>query len=310
MESLNRMALELADEALDFAAELDVGAFELDNGATVLDFGVDHDGGIEAGLLLAELQTAGLATVQTRVDEVGGATIPHVELATDHPGLALLGAQKAGWELAVGDFEGLGSGPARALVAEEPEYMALDYADAFEFAVLAVESETLPDEGVADRVAERAGVAPEQVYLVAFPTASVVGSVAMAARAAEAAAFRLFELDYDPQSLVSASASAPVAPVAADEGEAIARTNDALAYGGRAHLTVKDDFDAFDEVASTAAETHGVPFADLFAEADWDFGEVAPDVFGPAAVTIDVLGGPTYAFGETHESLVAESFGL
>mgnify|MGYP000586768066 CR=1 FL=1 len=310
MESLNRMALELADEALDFAEELDVGAFELENGATVLDFGIEHDGGTEAGLLLAELQTAGLATVQTRVDDVAGATIPHVELATDHPGLALLGSQKAGWEIGVGEFEGLGSGPARALVAEEPEYLALDYADAFEFAVLALESETLPTAAVADRVAERTGVSPEQVYLVTFPTASVVGSTAMAARTAEAAAFRLFELDYDPQSLVSATASAPVAPVAGDDGTAIARTNDAIAYGGRAHLTVADDADFFDEVASTAADRHGVPFAELFEDADWDFGEVAPDVFGPAAVTIDVLGGETYAFGDTHESLVAESFGL
>ena len=132
MESLNRMALELADEALDFAEELDVGAFELDNGATVLDFGVEHTGGVEAGLLLAELQTAGLATVQTRVGEVGNGTVPYVESSTDHPGLALLGAQKAGWELATDDFEGLGSGPARALVAEEGIFdrLGLDPVDA------------------------------------------------------------------------------------------------------------------------------------------------------------------------------------
>ena len=55
MDSLNRNALELADEALDFAEELDIGARELDNGATVLDFGHEFDGGVEAGLLLAEM---------------------------------------------------------------------------------------------------------------------------------------------------------------------------------------------------------------------------------------------------------------
>ncbi|MCF2206164.1 methenyltetrahydromethanopterin cyclohydrolase, partial [Halobacterium salinarum] len=113
MESLNRMALELADEALEFTEELDIGAFELDTGTTVIDFGVEHDGGLEAGLLLAELQTAGLATVQTRVDTVGDATFPHVEVACDQPAVAMLGAQKAGWELAVDDYEALGSGPAR-----------------------------------------------------------------------------------------------------------------------------------------------------------------------------------------------------
>jgi methenyltetrahydromethanopterin cyclohydrolase len=52
MDSLNRMSLELADEALEFTEELDVGAFELDNGTTVIDFGVEHVGGLEAGLLL------------------------------------------------------------------------------------------------------------------------------------------------------------------------------------------------------------------------------------------------------------------
>ena len=53
MDSINRMAIELVDEAIDFADELRVDAYELDSGATVLDFGVDAEGGIEAGMLLA-----------------------------------------------------------------------------------------------------------------------------------------------------------------------------------------------------------------------------------------------------------------
>jgi len=85
MESLNRMALELVDEAIDFADELAIETETLDNGATVLDFGVDTPGGYEAGLLLAELQTGGLATVQTESGEVDGVPIPHTTLHTDHP---------------------------------------------------------------------------------------------------------------------------------------------------------------------------------------------------------------------------------
>ncbi|MFB6219751.1 MAG: methenyltetrahydromethanopterin cyclohydrolase [Halobacteriaceae archaeon] len=310
MESLNRMALELADEALDFAQELDIGAVELDSGATVLDFGVDHEGGIEAGLLLAELQTAGLATVQTRMDEVAGAPLPRVELSTDHPGLALLGSQKAGWELSLGEFQGLGSGPARALVAEETEFHELGYTDAFEFAVLAVEADRLPTDEVARRVAERAGVEPERTYLAAFPSASVAGAVAVAARAPEMAVFRLAELGYDPTAVVSATGSAPVPPVAGDEETAIARGNDALAYGGRVHLVVAEADDCFADLPSTATEEYGTPFADVFAAADWDFYEVPPEVFAPAQVTVDVVGGPTAAYGDTDEDLLAESFGL
>jgi methenyltetrahydromethanopterin cyclohydrolase len=310
MESLNRTALELVDEALEFAAELDVGAHELDGGATVLDFGVEYSGGIEAGLLLAEIQSAGLATVQSRVKDLAGTPMPHVELTSDQPGLALLGSQKTGWEVSVDDYEALGSGPARALVAEETIYDRLGYTDVFEFAVLALESEALPTDAVAEHVADLTGVEPGSVFLPTYPTASLVGSVTVAARAAELAAFRLAELGYDPTKLVSASGLAPVAPIAGDEETALARTNDALAYGGRAHLVVEEEFDRFDEVPSTAGEEYGTPFYEIFEAADWDFYDVPADVFAPAQVTIDVVGGPTHALGKRDEELLAESFGL
>ncbi|WP_158056054.1 methenyltetrahydromethanopterin cyclohydrolase [Halorussus halophilus] len=310
MESLNRNALELADEALDFAEELDIGAVELDNGATVLDFGHDFDGGVEAGLLLAELQTAGLATVQSRLDEVAGAPIPTVELNADHPALALLCSQKAGWEVSTEDYEGLGSGPARALVAEEDEFARVGYADEFDFAVLSLESDDYPTESVAEHVADLTGVETSSIFLASVPTASVAGSVSIASRAAEMAVFRLSELGYDPLDVVSVTGSAPVAPVAGSEEAAIARTNDALAYGGRVHLTVREEFDRFDEIVSTANEEYGTPFADIFADADWDFYDVDESVFAPAQATVDVLGGDTYVLGERDEDLLAESFDL
>jgi methenyltetrahydromethanopterin cyclohydrolase len=309
MESLNRMAVELADEALDFAGELGVAVHELDSGATVLDFGVEVEGGLEAGLLLAEIQTAGLATVQTRMGEVAGTPRTHVELATDRPDFACLCSQKAGWELAVEGFEGLGSGPARALVGEEAEFEAVGYYDEFDLTVLAVECETLPTDAVAEHVAERAGVDPSGVFLPSYATGSLAGSVSAAARAAELAVFRLFELGYDPHDLRSVAGSAPVAPAGGDEATAMGRTTDALAYGGRVHLHVAEDFDRFDELPSTAAAEYGTPFASAFEAADWEFADVPTSVFGPAAVTVDVAGGPTYALGERHEDLLAASFG-
>jgi len=310
MESLNRMATDLVDEALDFADELNVAVHQLEGDALVVDFGVEVPGGVEAGLMLAEIQTSGLATVQSTLDEVGGAPLTHVELSTDHPGLALLCSQKAGWELSVDGFEGLGSGPARALVAEEEEFQRVGYRDEFDLAVLAIESETLPDERVVEHVAERAGVAESGVFLPAFATASITGSVSMAARAAELAVFRLSELGYDPLDVLSATGSAPVAPVAGDEETAIARTNDALAYGGRVHLVVDEPFDRFDEVPSTATDEYGTSFAEIFADADWDFYEVPESVFAPAQVTIDVVGGETHVLGDVNEKLLVESFDL
>ncbi|MGM0592702.1 MAG: methenyltetrahydromethanopterin cyclohydrolase [Halobacteriota archaeon] len=310
MESINRMAVELVDEALDFAAELDIGAYELDSGATILDFGVDADGGVEAGLLLAEIQTAGLATIQTRMSELAGAPIPHVELSTDHPDVALLCSQKAGWELTFEAFDGLGSGPARALVGEEDEFAAVDYYDEFDLTVLTVESIDFPTDEVAAHVATRTGVPNSGVFLPTYATGSIVGSVATAARASELAVFRLFELGYDPRDVLSVAGTAPVAPVSYDEGVAMGRTNDALAYGGQVYLTVREEFDRFDEVVSTAADEYDRSFIDIFEDADWDFYEIPASVFAPAQVTIDVVDGPTHVVGERREERLVESFGL
>lgn len=310
MESLNRLAIERVDEALEFAEEFGIGAHELDGGATVLDFGVEFDGGIEAGLLLVDVQTAGLATVDTRMDTVDGAPVPHVQLQTDHPVLSLLCAQKAGWQMSLDDAEWLGSGPARALVAEEDVFRGVDYVDAFDLTALTVECDTLPGDTVADHVAERTGVERTGVHLLAFSSASVAGSVSVAARAAETAVYRLFEVGYDPSNVVSASGSAPMAPVAGDERTAMARTNDAIAYGGQVHLVVEEDDERFAEIVSAASEDHGRTFREVFDDADWEFEAVPQAAFGPAQVTVDVIGGPTHVHGEVDESVVAESFGL
>jgi methenyltetrahydromethanopterin cyclohydrolase len=124
------------------------------------------------------------------------------------------------------------------------------------------------------------------------------------------AAFRLAELGYDPLDILTVHASAPVAPVAGDYETAVARTNDALAYGARVHLTVDGEFGRFDELPSTAREAYGTPFADIFDEADWDFYELPNEVFAPAQVTVDVVGGPTHVLGKRDEALLAESFGI
>ncbi len=310
MESLNRMAIELVDEALEYAEELNIGGYDLENEATVLDFGIEFDGGAEAGLLLTEIQTAGMATPSYELGEVAGSPIPFVELTTDQPALSLLCSQKAGWELTTRDFEGLGSGPARALVAEETEFRKVGYTDAFDLTALAVESEALPTAAAAEQVADLAEVETSSVFLLAYSSASLVGSITNAARAAELATFRLSELGYDPLDIVSATGRAPVAPVATDEATAIARTNDAIAYGGTAHVTVREDADVFADVPSTVAEDHGRPFGELFDDLDWEFSEMPADLFAPGKVTIDVLGGPTYVHGETDEELLADSFEL
>lgn len=310
MEPLNRTAVELVDEAIDFAAELRIDVHELDNGATVVDCGVAAPGGYEAGVMVAEIQTAGLATIDLELGRIGETPIPTVEFSTDHPGLALLCAQKAGWELGVDGFEGLGSGPARALVAEEVDFERMNYRESHDFAVLAIESERLPTAAVAEHVAERCDVDPQHVFLVVTPTASVTGSVSVAARAAELAVFAAAERGYDPTAIRSAMGTAPVAPVAGSEAAAIGRVNDSLAYGSSAYLVVESTIPDFEAIPSSAGTMHGRPFAEIFAEYGWDFYEIPETVFAPAEVTMDVIGGPTETAGTHRPDILIESFEL
>ncbi len=308
MEPLNRMATELVDEAIDFADELAIAVDATEGDAAVLDFGVDAPGGIEAGLLLAEIQTAGLATVQTRLGSVAGSPRPLVELSTDHPALALLCAGKAGWELSVDGYEGLGSGPARALVAGEDVFEHVGYREDYDFAVLAIESDELPDGTVAGAVASRTGVPESGVFLPTCALASIAGSVTAASRAAELAVYRLVELGYDPSHVLAATGSAPVAPVAESEATAMAATTDAIAYGGRVHLIVDAPFDQFDAVVSSAATDYGQPFRSIFDGVGWAFEQLTRDLFGPAELVVDVRGGKTHSVGDTHDDLLAEGF--
>lgn len=90
----------------------------------------------------------------------------------------------------------------------------------------------------------------------------------------------------------------------------MARTTDAVAYGGQAHVTVDEPFDRFDEVASSAATEYGAPFADIFEAVDWEFTDLPVELFAPAQVTVDVLGGGTHVVGDTHEEVLAEGFDL
>ncbi|AWB26496.1 methenyltetrahydromethanopterin cyclohydrolase [Halococcoides cellulosivorans] len=293
MDPLNRGATEIVDEAVEFADEYGIGVDRLDSGATVLDCGIEHRGGLEAGALVVDIQTGGLASVQTDLDGVAGATRPVVTVATDHPGLALLGSQKAGWEF-TGDQEALGSGPARALAAAEDVFAHLAHDESFEMAVLCLETEERPTDAIASEVADRAGVAESAVTLVGFRTASLTGSVAAAARAAELGVYRWLEADGDLASLQSASGRAPVPPVAADERVAMARGTDAVAHGGQVHLTVDGEGPDPAALVSTAE----APFESIFDDADWAYADLDRDLFAPATVTVDVIGGPTRTAGE------------
>jgi methenyltetrahydromethanopterin cyclohydrolase len=96
----------------------------------------------------------------------------------------------------------------------------------------------------------------------------------------------------------------------------MARTNDAIRYGGTAQYVVRYDNEEelkkiLEKAPSKASKDYGKPFIEIFKEADHDFYKVDPNLFAPAVVIVsNVRTGVTLRSGELNEGALARSFGL
>lgn len=288
---LNERAWRLADEVAAGARELRARETVLDGGTRVLDVGVEVAGGLEAGRRLAEICMAGLGDVALAHVDLEGWWIPAVEVATDHPAAACMAAQYAGWQISPDGYFAMGSGPGRAAAAVETElFEELGFREDASRAVLVLESGELPGDGAARWIADRAGVDPGRLTLLVAPTSSLAGGVQVCARSVETGMHQMVEQGYDVHRVVSAYGTAPLAPVAGDDLEAMGRTNDCVLYGGRVHYTVDDEDEALEELAaslpSRRSEDYGRPFREVFESYDHDFYEIDPALFAPAEIWI------------------------
>src|ERR687886_1631595 len=236
--SLNDRAGALADALAQDADALRVAVEQLDGGTRVIDCGSAVPGGLEAGRRFAEITMGGLGSVAFAPVVVGGRSLPGLTVVTDHPALACLGAQYAGWQVKRDGYFAMASGPGRALIRAEDLYDDLDVDERAAGAVLCLETRDAPSEDLAAWIAERAGVEPGDLALLFAPTASLAGGVQIAARIVETALHKLHEIDFDVRRVVSGYGTCPLPPVARNDGEAIGRTNDAVLYGGQVELTV------------------------------------------------------------------------
>jgi methenyltetrahydromethanopterin cyclohydrolase len=302
--SLNERAAAVFERMVEAADVLEVAADRLPNGVAVLDAGVEVPGSLEAGRLFAEVCLAGLGDVRFRQLELDGLTLPGVEVNVSRPVLACMASQYAGWAVKVGKYFAMGSGPARALFAGEPLFETLQYRDEGALAVLALETRELPTAEVAEWVAGKCGVAPQGLRLLAAPTASLAGSVQIAARIVETGLHKLHEVGFDLGAVRSGFGTCPLAPVAADDLAAIGRTNDGVLYGGRAWYTVATDDAAVEAVIerlpSSASRDYGEPFSEIFRRYEGDFYKIDPMLFSPAAVSItNMTSGRTFSAGRS-----------
>jgi methenyltetrahydromethanopterin cyclohydrolase len=312
--SVNELALEIFENLAEYAEEFNAAYHELDNGARIVDCGVSTRGGYAAGRAFTEICMGGLGEVNFRMGHIKEFPVPFIDVFTDFPSVSCLGAQKAGWTVKHNNYFAMGSGPARALsLKPKHTYEVIEYEDDFDSAIIALESDHLPNGGVMEKIAEDCQVDVANMCAVVAPTASLVGSIQVAGRCVETAVYKLNELGFDTKKIVSGFGTAPVPPVKKDATRAMGTTNDATIYHGRIMLTMKapDIKEYLDKIPSNTSKGYGKPFYDIFKEASFDFYKIDTSLFSPAEVVINELSeGVVYHVGAVNPDVTLKSFGL
>jgi methenyltetrahydromethanopterin cyclohydrolase len=311
--TLNERAQRLADHMASTSSALRIEVKQTAAGMRILDCGINVAGGLQAGLALARVCLAGLADVMLTPGDVAGIACPVVQVASDVPVLACMASQYAGWQIAVGKFFGMGSGPMRAHYGKEELYNHIPGKEQAPLAVGVIETRKLPDDSVGQFLSEAMHLPANKITLLAAPAASLAGNLQVVARSMETALHKLHELKFDLGQVVSGFGSAPVPPVAKDELGAIGRTNDAILYGGRVVLWVNADDGQLAElgrnVPSEASPDHGAPFADIFERYGHDFYKIDPMLFSPAEIVLcNLKSGKSHAFGRIKPDVLLRSF--
>jgi methenyltetrahydromethanopterin cyclohydrolase len=311
--SLNDRARDLADRLAADADALRVAVDARRDGTRVIDCGSAVPGGLEAGRRFAEITLGALGSVAFTPLVLDGRWFPGLTVVTDHPALACLGSQYAGWQIKRDDYFAMASGPGRALIRAEDLYDDLDVEEQASAAVLCLETRDAPPPELAADVAERAGVAPADLTLLFAPTASLAGGVQVAARIVETALHKLHEIDFDVRRVVSGFGTCPLPPVSRKDPEAIGRTNDAVLYGGQVELTVDAPDDELEGIIerlpSSSSEDHGEPFGNVLEAAEWDFYKIDPLLFSPAEVRlVSVASGRSFRAGGVDVEVLERSF--
>ncbi len=317
MLSLNARSYEIADKMAAEAEALNISAEKLACGTTLIDAGVNVIGSFEAGRLFSEVCLGGLGKVDFSTIDYGGFVLPCVNVTVSHPVEACMASQYAGWSVDIlkknkKTFFAMGSGPARALYGKEKLLQKLGIREKSDVAVLALETHKLPDEEVSLWIAGKCGISPDRLIILVAPTASLVGSIQIAARAIETGLHKMETLDFDIREIMSGFGVCPVAPVGRDNMRAIGRTNDAILYGGKVWYTAKADPEKIakiiEQLPSSASKDYGTPFYDLFRRYDCDFYKIDPLLFSPAEVYINnISNGRTYHKGQVNPDILERS---
>jgi methenyltetrahydromethanopterin cyclohydrolase len=316
--SVNALSWKIAQKLLDNQAFYGVHAAKSATGATVIDAGVKTPGGFEAGKILTELCMGGAGKAKLGFKTYGDLDLFSVTVSSDHPAVAMLGSQFAGWRIKEPDGGiAIGSGPARALALKPKDvFEEIGYKDTSDKAVVTLESNSLPSDALVEKVATACSIKPENLVAVAAPTASVAGLTQVTGRVVEVGIHKLRTLGLSPKAIKYAAGYAPIPPQCPDFEEAMARTNDAILYGGTVYCVVDSEDEAalkkiVEQAPSKMSKDYGKPFLQIFREADRDFYKIDHNLFAPAALMINnAKTGKVFKAGEVNSKVLAQSLGF
>jgi methenyltetrahydromethanopterin cyclohydrolase len=278
-------------------------------GACVVDCGISVPGGLQAGLGLARVCLADRAEVSMVPSQHG----PAIQVTSDDPVSACMASQYAGWQITVGKYFAMGSGPMRAHYGKEALFEHLPGKETSPVAVGVLETRKLPTDEVIAYLTDRLMLPATQMAILCAPAASIAGSIQVVARSLETALHKLHELKFDLRQIISGFGVAPLPPIAADEITAIGRTNDAILYGGEVTVWVQADDEQLaaigPHVPSSSSKDHGAPFAEIFEHYQRDFYQIDPHLFSPAIITFcNLKSGRKHVFGRLEPDVLARSF--
>lgn len=315
--SVNQMAWEKAQKFIDNPEFYGVTVSKSTAGATIIDAGVKAPGGFQAGKKLIELCMGGAGKAQLGFKTYGDLTFPSVTISTDHPAIAALGSQFAGWRIKEGESIAIGSGPARALALKPKDiFEEIGYKDSSDKAVLTLESNNLPSDMLIEKVTGACNITAENLIVVVAPTASIAGLTQVVGRVVEVGIHKLRTLGLSPKVIRYALGFAPIPPLGTDFEVAMARTNDAILYGGTVYCTVDYDDEAtlqkiISQAPSMMSKDYGKPFLQIFREADRDFYKIDHGLFAPAVLMINnAKTGRTFKAGQINPKVLSESLGF
>ncbi|MEM3694896.1 MAG: methenyltetrahydromethanopterin cyclohydrolase [Candidatus Bathyarchaeia archaeon] len=315
--SVNKLAWKLLEKLCAEHELYGVNVEKLASGATIVDAGIKAKGGFKAGKIITEICMGGLAKANIISQRYGELELPSIFVYTDYPAIATFGSQFAGWQIKENDYFAIGSGPARALAQKPKEiYEKIGYRDDYEKAVIVLETDKYPPEKLTERFVRDCHVKPEDLAIILTPTASIAGATQVSGRIVETGMHKLSRLGLSPNVVLYACGTAPIPPTHSKFVKAMARTNDAILYGGTAYYVVdyenEEELEAIVEKApSKASKDYGKTFIEIFKAANYDFYKIDPELFAPAVITINnVKTGNTFQNGEINIKALKESFGL